>query len=199
MQRDELTELHYITAIENVASILEHGLLSHRRAESLPHRSVAMAEIQNRRAGKQIPGGRRLHDYVNLHLNGRNVMMAKVLYGLSVDEVCLLRVSSDVLDIAHVVVSDQNAASDYVRFAPAPDGLQLIDRTTTFASSWKHPEDQIAEWRHKSAVCAEVLVPDRVGPEHLLGAYVGSDAAKRSMLAAAPALEAAVQPYMFLR
>jgi len=67
MGPSELSELHYITAIDNVPSILQHGLLSHRRAARLTNRSVAMEEIQARRATVRVPGGERLHDYVNLY------------------------------------------------------------------------------------------------------------------------------------
>ena len=68
MQRDELQELHYITPICNVPSILQHGLLSHVRAAKHKHSSVAMAEIQDRRSEVRVPGGRRLHEYVNLYI-----------------------------------------------------------------------------------------------------------------------------------
>ncbi len=85
-------------------------------------------------------------------------------------ELCVLRVSPEVLDLQRVVVTDQNAASDYVRWGRT---LAIVDRHLVFAERWTHPDDQIAEWRHKSTKCAEVLVPDRVGPEHVLGVDAG--------------------------
>ena len=57
MNRGDVTELHYITAIANVPSMLQHGILSHNRAQQVPHNSVAMPEVQDRRRDKQIPGG----------------------------------------------------------------------------------------------------------------------------------------------
>lgn len=199
MDRGELTELHYITAIANVPSILQRGLLSHRLADQVEHHSVAMAEIQDRRARKRVPGGRALHEYVNLYVNGRNVMLSKVLYGNSVDDVCVLRVSPDVVDLPDVAITDQNAGSDYVRFVHASVGLALIRRATVFAQYWTHPEDQIAEWRHKSAMCAEVLVPDTVSPTYILGAYVGSAGAQQKVTASAPSLAVTLHEYMFFR
>ena len=56
-----IEELHCIQAIENIPSILTHGILFHERAEPLEHRSVAMAEIQEKRDGVRIPRGLRLH------------------------------------------------------------------------------------------------------------------------------------------
>jgi len=77
MRREELEELHYISPIVNVSSILTHGILSHRRASKLPHQSVAMPEIQDRRRKVQVPKARPLHEYVNLYICARNPMMYK--------------------------------------------------------------------------------------------------------------------------
>ena len=49
MKRDDLQELHYITAISNVGSIMSHGILSHKRVKRIQHDSVAMQVIQDRR------------------------------------------------------------------------------------------------------------------------------------------------------
>ena len=39
------------------------------------HVSVAMPAVQDRRARKIVPGGRRLHGYANLYICARNPMM----------------------------------------------------------------------------------------------------------------------------
>ena len=44
MIRSDVTELHFIAPIENVPSILKHGILSHRLAEKHAHESIAMPE-----------------------------------------------------------------------------------------------------------------------------------------------------------
>ena len=199
MDRAQLAELHYITPIENLPSIRQHGVLSHHRAAGLQHRSVAMAAIQSRRSGKRVPGGRPLHEYANLYINARNVMLSKVLHGASIDEVCVLRISADVVDLPEVVIADQNAASDYVRFARAPGGLARIDNATVFSEYWTHPDDQIAEWRHRSAMCAEVLVPDRVEASYIVGVYVGTPQAAANVRALAPGLPVTLDAYRFFR
>jgi hypothetical protein len=51
-------------------------------------------------------------------------------------ELCVLRVSPDVLELPNVVVTDGNAASTlrgYARFAAAPDGLGIVNRDTASA------------------------------------------------------------------
>lgn len=187
MRRDELAELHYITPIENLESICTHGILSHARAAQLAHRSVAMETIQDIRATKVVPQGRRLHEYANLYFHARNPMMW-VRMDLH-EQLCVVRVSPDVLEIEGTVITDQNASSKYVRFAPAPGGLAIVDIERTFAKDWTHP-DTITYWRQKSMKCAEVLVPDRVPPELLTGVYCRATPprprSRRSPLLSAP-------------
>jgi len=195
--RDELIELHYITPIANVASVLRHGILSHRRARRFAPQSIAMQVVQDRRAGVRVPGGRMLHEYANLYVCARNPMLFK--RRADHERICVLRVSPAVLDLPDVVVTDQNAASGYCRFEPAPVGLRIIDRERTFAEYWTHPDNQIAEWRHKAVKCAEVLVPDLVAPPHILGAYVSGEVGERALRALQPPWEVAVDAHLFFR
>ncbi len=137
MRREELTELHYIAHMDNVQSIVRHGILLNRRAAKIPHTSVAMQHVQDRRAKVVVPGGRRLHEYANLYMCARNQVLFK-RQDQHLD-LCVLQVSTDVLDLPGVVVTDANASSDYVRFAAAPGGLSIVDRKATFAESWMDP------------------------------------------------------------
>lgn len=197
MRRGELTELHYITPVENVPSILERGILSNQKAARHKHLSVAMEVIQDRRRLVTIPGARKLHEYVNLYINARNKMM----YCLQDrhDGLCVLRVSPEVLDVPGVVIADKNASSDYVRFAPAPEGLQRIDRERVFAESWRHPDDEREQLRHGSEMCAEVLVPDCVESGYIVGAYVPGQESLGKLQKTTEGLPACVNRHLFFR
>jgi hypothetical protein len=195
MERHELRELHYITPIGNAPSILQHGLLSHVRAAKVPHTSVAMTEIQDRRAQVRVPGCRKLHDYVNLYICGRNPMLYKRLNQR--EQLCVFSVSPDVLDLPGVVISDGNASGNYVRFAAGPGGLEIVNRDLTFAYNWTDP-DQIQYFRKKAAKCAEVLVPDRVHPRYLQAAYVWNEAVRRGLQAGGYGLRVEVNSHLFL-
>lgn len=197
MNRADLSELHYITPIANLTSILKHGILSNRRAAKLHHESVAKPEVQDIRAKVKVPGGRALHEYANLYICARNPMLYKrqdVHKSL-----CVLRVNTSVLDLAGVIITDQNAASDYRRFMAAPAGLSSIDEGMVFAEYWTHPDDQIAEWRHKSVKCAEVLVPDSVDPTYILGAYVSNAGSSEALAQQAPSLQVTINAHLFFR
>ncbi|HZT05706.1 MAG TPA: DUF4433 domain-containing protein [Chloroflexota bacterium] len=185
--------------MENLPSILQSGVLSHTRATNLEHASMADPVVQQIRAGVVVAGGRRLHQYANLYINARNPMMYALSMGPNSTQLCVLRISPDVLDLPGVVVTDQNAASGHARFSPPSAGLPLLDRDYVFARYWTHPEDQIAEWRHKAAMCAEVLVPDVVPAQHILGIYVPTQDGAQAVASVAPDIPIEVKSDLFFR
>lgn len=169
MKRSNLKELHCITPIENLPSIFELGILSFNEVKKLKHKSIAMGEIQDRRENKELPNGKRLHDYANLYFHGRNPMMSKRREGHK--EICVLRINPGILDVPSVIVADRNASSDYARFESAPEGLEIVDESLVFSMDWRD-QNQIEYFKKKSAKCAEVLVPGKVPSVWIMGAYV---------------------------
>lgn len=196
MKRDELDELHYITHMNNVASILRHGILSNRQASRVGHTSVAMQEVQDRRASVVVPEGLNLHEYANLYVCARNPMLYK-RKGQHLD-LCVLEVSTGVLDLPGAVVTDLNAASGYARFAEAPEGLSIVDRELTFAHDWTDP-DRIRYFKKKAAKCAEVLVPGKIDPRFIAGAYVSCQEAKEKLNGLATGISVSVNRHLFFR
>lgn len=162
-------EFQCIMPLANLVSVLRYGILSHEGAAKLQHQSVALQAVQDIRDGKQVPGGLKLHQYANLYFHARNPMMFKRKDQAA--ELCVLRVSTDVAKLPGVVFADCNASSKYVRFL-APSQSRLLKFDDIFAMDWRHPDDQIRQWRHAAVKCAEVLVPHRVQPSFLIGAYV---------------------------
>jgi len=193
MLRSELTELHYITPVSNVPSIMQVGILSHDRAEQKEHESVAMPQMQGRRANLVVPGGRRLHEYANLYICARNPMLYT---RRSRHDICVLSICLDVLDLSGVIVTNSNAGGEYARWAPAPAGLKIVDKERTFAENWTDG-DAITYWRKKAAKCAEVLVPDRVLPEYISKAYVPDEKAELNFAALAISLQVEINAHMF--
>lgn len=171
----KLAEFQNITPLVNIPSILRNGILSHVEASKLPHQSVALQEVQDKRDKIQIPGGLALHEYANVYFHARNPMMSRRRN--EAHSICVLRVSTEILKISGAVITDQNAVSKYVKFS-APDRLRVMDLDYVFAANWKHPDNQIEEWRHSSAKCAEALIPKKIPPDYLLGAYVVSEAVR---------------------
>lgn len=196
MNRGDLSELHYITPIANVPSILARGILCKKEANRHNPQSVAMAEIQELRANKAVPGGLEIHSYANLYICARNPMMYK--RSAMHAELCVLRVHPNVLDLESVVIADSNAASKYTAFWPSPAGLAKVNGTWVFAEDWRDP-DQITQWRKAAAKCAEVLVPRIVPPELIQGAYVSSEESRATLVATGFNKPIKTDPHMFFR
>jgi len=160
LKRSDVKELYYITPIANLLSIMQYGILSNELSKKLPHESLA---------------ARKLHEYANLYFDAHNPMLSRIRDRNS--QICVLCVDPSILDMSDVIISDQNASSNYVRFYPVKAGLEALNKDTIFATFWLHPDNQFEEWAHKSAKCAEVLVPDKVEPKYILGAYVANQMA----------------------
>jgi len=196
MKRSDLHELHYITPIQNVPSIMNHGILCHQKARQLNHASVAMQEVQEIRAKKTIPGGKPLHSYVNLYFCARNPMMYKraAQHGL----LCVLRINTEVIDLPGVVIADGNAASEYTGFWTSKTGLDKTDFNLVFAEWWTD-SNQIQQWHKARVKCAEVLVPDRVDPRFIQGAYVSCQENQKLLEDSGFRLPLAVDPKLFFQ
>lgn len=196
MNVSDIPELHFIASIVDAPSIMDKGVLCHGLAQKLAHQDLSMPEVQGRRTSRVVPGGQPLHDYANLYIHARNPMLfvRKDRHA----EICVFRIRTTVLYSPGVVIADGNAASDYTAFWPAPDGLARLDKTLVLAEYWTD-QDILAYWNKKRVRCAEALVPQRVPPEYILGAYVSCDESLMRLTAAVPQLAVTVNAHLFFR
>jgi hypothetical protein len=174
---NRITELHSIMPIDNISSVMRYGILSHEKAKTIKHSDVSLAEVQDRRTKKEVPNGLKLHQYANLYFHARNPMMYK--RQAQAGNLCILRISNQIIKLKGVVFTDQNAASDYARFL-IPSEYKKINFDWVYADDWRDP-DQITQWRKSSAKCAEVLVPNSVQPHFIDGAYVVNRGAESNL------------------
>jgi hypothetical protein len=191
-----VTEFQCIMPLENIPSVLRFGILSNERAAKLQHRSVALEVVQERRDLKHVPGGLKLHQYANLYFHARNPMLFKLKDAASA--LCVLRISTEVSCIEGVVITDCNASSDYVRFLH-PNQANLLHYDAIFAVDWRHANDPIAYYRHRSQKCAEILVPHVVDAKYLIGAYVVDEATKQKLQSQGFDRTVTIDPEMFFR
>lgn len=226
MQRNEIKELHYITHIDNVPSILLQGILSYHAAQNLPHETVYDEEVQARRANRVIPNGLPLHQYANLYFCARNAMLYAITYprdityetsrdrasllfpeyaitrqrSITCEELVVIRIAPAVLDLPNVVITEINAAADIEpRWHAVANGLPKLDAGIIYAHSWNHP-DPYEKRNLKQHMMAEALVPRQVHPKHITGAYVVSQAVADNLSQSAPTLQnIMVLPYIFFR
>lgn len=170
MERDEVKELHFITSIANLDSILRRGILSHDGASRIGHRSVALEDVQDRRRGRSVPNGGRLHSYANLYFHARNPMMYYLVHH-GHDDLVVIRVSHAVLDLPDTVLTDGNAASAGTRFYSSPGGLVNLNSELIFARYWTDA-NYWPDQEKKRSRNAEVLVPSLISSGYIQGCYV---------------------------
>ncbi len=189
-----VVEFYNIMPIVNIPSVLQHGILSHERCSKLEHVDVSMEAIQERRDAVQIPGGMKLHQYANLYFDARNPMMYK--RSAQAPALCVLRINTTVLEQPGCVLADRNASSDYVRFL-SPAHISFLDFDKIYAPDWRHPDDRIAYYKHRSQKCAEILIPNVVEPQYIQGAYVVNTQAQQLLLNAGFDRPVEVKPDIF--
>lgn len=176
MNRSDVKELYFITYIENVPSILNRGILSHNIiSRNINFRDISESGVQERRTKKKIPGtNKSLHDYANLYFDAHNPMLSK--RRSENDKICVLIINNMVLDIDGVIITDQNAARE-CWFKTVVEGLQLLNKEEIYTTFWTDNSDPIKEYKQKGIKCAEVLVPDCVHSDYIIGAYVANSVA----------------------
>ncbi len=175
MNKCDVAELHFITYIDNIPSILEKGILSHNISRNINFCDISGSGVQKRRAKKKIPGtNKSLHDYANLYFDAHNPMLSK--RRSQNNKICVLRINNKVLDIDGVIITDQNAARE-CWFKTVDEGLPLLNKEEIYATFWIDNNDPIKEDKQKGIKCAEVLVPDRVHSDYIFGTYVANSVA----------------------
>lgn len=192
----DVRELHFMTGIENVPSILQYGIWSHNKSHHVRKVDISNSEVQDRRATKSVRRnveGRRtlkVHDHAVLYFNGHNAMLYDVVLKQKKDRnsICVLRISPEILKYRHTVVSDQNASTTAVEFFKAQDFSFNANIREAITSDRSVPNDKKIDFNtYKQQRQAEVLVPYRILPDYIQGAYVYSATAKSTLAALLPA------------
>lgn len=168
---DRIAELYHITHIENINSILDHGLLCKKLIEkyNLKYRDLSLTTCQERRRVKNL-GNLSLHDFVPLYFAHKNPMTYLTLYDTNKEDLCFICVSNKVLSLLDVYYSDGNAAADDTKFYKLTDELESIRylketlQNVETARNWggyRDLDDEI--YRNKKRIrCAEVLVSNKI-------------------------------------
>ncbi len=165
--------IYNICHMNNLDSILRHGILCYNDIQGFSHHSIANISVQNRREKKIVPNGLKLHSYANCYLNPRNAMLyyIKKQSLQSLNSVVVLAVSDEVLKEDGVVISDRNAAVDPAGFYPPEMALMNFDFKKIYARYWNSGDlKQISQ--------AEVLVPYKIEREYIKKIYVANEMAR---------------------
>ena len=171
--------LYNIQAIENIPSILQHGILCHNDARRYHHISIALEDVQKRRDKVGVPNGMMLHQYANLYFDYFNPMLSRVRD--QNHEICILAIDSRILDVTGCVLTDRNAARDIVRFLDPVSEMDQIDFDKVYAKNWNHM-DVYEKDNHKAIKCAEALIPRKIPCEYITAALVADENARQRLI-----------------
>lgn len=202
MAKRSLKSLYYITHIDNVLSMLQYGILSHKRIEEqgVPFTRIYNAEIVANRAMRQTPDKKSLWEYANVYFQPRNPMLYKVISETEKKDIVILGISPQIIGMPGTFISLGNAASELSPILNSQTGLQILSNEfwSILNSDWWKTEDGT-----KRKIMAECLVPNLIPSSNIHSIYVISqDIANKVKLAIKNQPiqpEIVVEPHMFFQ
>jgi len=173
-QKPEQYPLYYITHINNLRSILEHGILSHNvigsAALSYLYERIDHESVNNLRASRYTPDGRSLWDYANLYFQPRNAMLYRLCRSYKTGEIVVLQIDPAIMYTKGVYITDGNAASEDTKILSVPEGLKRIRQIKkVFHEEYWDPYNHDGS---KRKMMAECLIPDQVEANAIKTIYV---------------------------
>ena len=176
MRKPDIKSLYYITHIENLPSILQRGILSHKAVEELgvSYTPIYDSEIVSKRKDKSTPARSSLWEYANLYFQPRNPMMYRVVHEKDKRDIAVIGVKPDVLAAVGGLITDGNAANEPTQFFAIKEGIEILQK------QWKIIQN---EWWNeldgsKRKIMAECLVPGQISPELVHSVFVADYKAK---------------------
>jgi len=173
----KLRGLYYITHINNLPSILEKGILCHRKIEEerINFTPIYDAEIVASRKEKIVAEGRCLWDFVNLYFQPRNAMLYRVLFfsSLNKEDIVIIGLKGSILENENIFITTGNAASPNTEIISSINAKKYLKsiREKTDKEWWASADGS------KREMMAECLIPEMVAPENISEIYVSNDKA----------------------
>lgn len=197
----QIKSLYYITHVDNLPSILQLGILSHRKVEErgIQFAPIYDAGIVASREQRAVPDGSSLWEFANLYFQPRNPMLYRVVNERDRNNIAILGVNAQALDVPGALVSIGNAASQLSTILPVADGIRAVTEIwDVITSDWWREEDG-----SKRKIMAECLVPGCVPPGFIHTIYVVSyqavDRVKALVKPYAPDIAVVQEPHMFFQ
>jgi len=195
----EIKSLYYITHVENLPSILRHGILSHQLVQErgISYTPIYDAAIARNRQMKNAPDGKSLWEFANVYFQPRNPMLYRVLQEKDATDIVIIAVRPRVLSNPSTFIALGNAASGATEILPSEEGRRRIREIwDIIKSDWWNALDG-----SKRKIMAECLVPGFIPPEDIHTIFVAShEAAERVRSLHLPVSVSVVpEPAMFFR
>ena len=191
LDQSDINEFYYILPIENLESVLEKGILSHKRAgrldvEQPSHADISDHDVQGRREGKEIPTvlqsrshARELHQYVNLYMQPHNAMM--FVKRKEAGHLCVLRIRKELLQRGDAVLTNRNAATQAAGFFKLTEWRPSVEESEALRGPYLKGTDNPRFLEKDEFDCrkkirqSEALFPYEVPAEFISGIFVPND------------------------
>ncbi|KAA0443932.1 MAG: DUF4433 domain-containing protein [Candidatus Thioglobus sp.] len=178
----EINSLYYICHINNLASILKNGLLSHNSVQTLTPETIYDKDIINRRKDiKPNPEkNETLWDFTNLYFNARNAMLYRVIHEQKAKNIVIIQFKKSILDYAkkhNGLISIGNAAHSESSFKQIEEGLKQLKKIWSVWNKeyWNKSDGS------KRLMMSELLIENKIGAEYIDTIYVESEAASNNI------------------
>jgi hypothetical protein len=168
-----------MTHINNLASIIKRGLLSHNSAHRLNviQSDISDPDVQDIRADLVVPFyNRPLHAYVPLYFAPRNPMLYKRKE--MQEDIVILGLDPNLLFEPNILITDGNAAAKETSFYRRHNALSKLPWDSIRAKSWHNIEDG------RRIKCAEVLFYDKIMPNKIQFVFCYSQKHREAIIAA---------------
>lgn len=179
LQRHGIDYLYHMTYIDNLASIIENGLLSHNEAygQGLIEADISDPNVQDIRAVTIDPFyNRPLHDYVPLYFSPRNPMLYRRRE--IQEDIVILGIDPQLLSEPNIIFTNGNAAASGTIFYTGTSMLDHLPWNSIRARNWTDLEDG------KRIKCAEVLVYPNIEPSRIQVLFCYSNKNREKIIAA---------------
>jgi len=198
-KKADIKSLYYITHVENLRSIMEHGILSHRLVEDrqIDYSPIYDPGIVNKRRQRTAPDGRSLWEFANVYFQPRNPMLYRVVHERDVNEIAIIGIRPAVMSQPGTFVALGNAASVETQIVRSEEGRQRVAEIwDVIHSEWWSQADG-----SKRKIMAECLVPEKIPPQMIHTIYVASHQAADRVrgLGVSNSISIVPEPHIFFR
>lgn len=180
IQEHGIDYLYHMTYIDNLASIIENGLLSHNEAhrQKMIEADISDPDVQDIRASTKDPfHNRPLHEYVPLYFSPRNPMLYKRRE--IQEDIVILGLDPQILHEPNILFTDGNAAAIETCFY---SDIQMLGQLPWKSIRARYWNDNVENG--KRIKCAEVLVYPKIDPDRIQHIFCCSNKYRETIKAA---------------
>ncbi|MCG3866231.1 MULTISPECIES: DUF4433 domain-containing protein [unclassified Photobacterium] len=184
--------LWHMSHVDNISSILSNGIVSNDTAHSkFAPRDISNSDVQTYRGRNDPYYHRRLHEYAPTYLSIKNPMLY-VKKDMNF-YLCILELSTYVVNDNQFLLTDGNAASKETRFFNKMSDLNYLPWNVLLADYWNDFDDG------KRKKCAEVLIYPSIDKKYIKAVHCSNFTAKRMVEKNAPSssVPVKVSPELF--